>query len=393
MRAPPTAAYAAYAMSAGCVLASLASPAAFADVQDIISNEAPVEAAAHAAPVAPPGVADTAEAGAKKEQFTVVPIPLSDPTLGSGLVAAGLYFHAQTAEEAKVQPATLTAAFALATDNGSRVAGVAHASYWDADRWRFSGIAGYGHLNLDFFGAGSLTAPQEASARWTVDATIVHPKLYRQFDDHWYAGAQMRYVDARQTFGTATGIAVPLAENITSVGAGLMIERDTRDNQFNAYSGSLFQFDALFNRTGLGSDGDYNAVTVRWRTYFSLSSTLVLAVDTRGCSRTGEVPLFDACFLQLRGFPLTRYIGNAMAIAQAEFRWRVAGPVGLVAFAGMGTVASRPGELRFDPASAAIGYGVGVRYMLLDSQRINLSVDLARGGGSNALYVSVAEAF
>jgi len=370
--------------------AGVASLPSYADIQHIIENEAPVEAAIHAPT---PGADESAQATAREAQFTVVPIPLSDPTLGSGLVVAGMYFHAQTAEEAKVQPPTLTAAFAIATDNGSRIAGVAQASYWDADRWRFSGIAGYGHINLDFFGAGSTDTHENVSARWTVDATIVHPKLFRRFDDHWYAGAQLRYVDARQTFGTASGLTIPLAEQITSVGAGLTIERDTRDNQFNAYSGSLFQFDALFNRAGLGGDADYNAITVRWRKYMSLSPTLVLAIDTRGCSRTGDVPLFDACFLQLRGFPVTRYVGNAMTMAQAEFRWRVAAPIGLVAFAGIGTVASRPGDLHIDPASAPVGYGLGIRYMVLPSQRINLSVDLARGGGSNALYVSVTEAF
>jgi len=38
-------------------------------------------------------------------------------------------------------------------------------------------------------------------------------------------------------------------------------------------------------------------------------------------------------------------------------------------------------------------YGVGLRYMLLESQRLNLRVDYARSDGSDAVYLSVGEAF
>lgn len=53
-------------------------------------------------------------ASAKEAQRTVVPIPLSDPTIGSGLTVLGMYFHPQSADEAAVQPPSLTAAFAMA---------------------------------------------------------------------------------------------------------------------------------------------------------------------------------------------------------------------------------------------------------------------------------------
>jgi hypothetical protein len=326
-------------------------------------------------------------------EFTVVPIPLSDPTLGSGLAVVGIHFLPQTPEEAAQQPPSYTGAFAMATSNGSAAGGVMHTQHWDADRWRFSGIAGYGHINLDFFGSGTAAGDRGIGARWTVDATIVQPKLYRSIADDWYLGGQLRYVDAKQTFDFTVGeVTPPEGQNdVTAVGAGLLLERDTRDNQFNAYDGSLLQFDAMFNRPGLGSDVDYDSLTVRWRQYLSLRPDLVLAMDTQACLKTGQVPLFDNCFLSLRGYPATRYIGRSMAMAQAELRWRVAGPVGLVAFIGTGTVASRLGDLSMD--GAPVGFGVGVRYLVHEAQRINLRIDVARGGGSNVVYLSVAEAF
>lgn len=64
----------------------------------------------------------------------------------------------------------------------------------------------------------------------------------------------------------------------------------------------------------------------------------------------------------------------------------------MVAFAGAG---------RVDDAFEDIGenhtipsYGVGLRFMVLDSQRINIRVDYARSDkGNDAWYLAVTEAF
>lgn len=117
----------------------------------------------------------------------------------------------------------------------------------------------------------------------------------------------------------------------------------------------------------------------------------MLATGLRGCARTGDVPLFDDCFLQLRGYPATRYIGRYMALAQAELRWRVVGRLGLVAFAGTCVVANRFGDLGV--GGAPVRFGVGFRYMVLEAERINLRMDLAQGGGARVVYLSVTEAF
>jgi hypothetical protein len=38
-------------------------------------------------------------------------------------------------------------------------------------------------------------------------------------------------------------------------------------------------------------------------------------------------------------------------------------------------------------------YGIGLRYMVLKSQRINMRLDYARSKNSSAVYLSVSEAF
>ena len=65
---------------------------------------------------------------------------------------------------------------------------------------------------------------------------------------------------------------------------------------------------------------------------------------------------------------------------------------GVVGFAGAGQMNdsfNMHGEDETIPS-----YGVGIRFMLLESQRINLRIDFARSDkGNEAWYLSVTEAF
>ena len=63
----------------------------------------------------------------------------------------------------------------------------------------------------------------------------------------------------------------------------------------------------------------------------------------------------------------------------------------MVAFAGTGAVAPKLGELKSDDFQGSVG--AGLRFMALESQRINLRVDYARGESEDAFYISIAEAF
>ena len=64
----------------------------------------------------------------------------------------------------------------------------------------------------------------------------------------------------------------------------------------------------------------------------------------------------------------------------------------MVAFAGAGRVYDSLGGNGEDETIPS--YGVGLRWMVLESQRINVRVDYARSSdGSDAWYLSVMEAF
>jgi hypothetical protein len=138
---------------------------------------------------------------------------------------------------------------------------------------------------------------------------------------------------------------------------------------------------------GLNVDG-YDA---EFNSYNSLSDSLILAWRAKGCARSGDVPLWNACFIGLRGFSATDYIGQESMAGEAELRWQMSPRWGAVAFAGAGYAGNSLAEAGDDQTTPS--YGIGARFMVLKSQGINLRVDYAWSEADSAIHLSVGEAF
>ena len=327
----------------------------------------------------------------QRGNFVVVPIPISNPTLDSGLVVGGAYFYPQTEEQKKLQPASLTALGGLYTSNDSRAAVIAQQNYWKDDRWRFTGAVGGADLRL------SLLAPDEtsngSSVDWRISGAFVFAKLSRRINGDWYGGVFTRIVDADQSIATIdedTESEFALGD-VTSAGLGAVFEYDARDNPFYSTSGRYFKLDALLNDESIGSDQTYQSYSGAFRSYHKLSDSVVLAWEVQGCKRGGTAPLWDACTIKLRGFSATDYLGKVSASGQVEARWQLSKRWGMVGFAGSGYFGGSFNDFR--SREAIPSYGAGVRFTVLPAKRINLRVDFARSRDSDAIHVSVGEAF
>jgi hypothetical protein len=323
--------------------------------------------------------------------FVIVPVPISNPTLDTALVVGAAYFYAQTEEQKKVQPASVTGGAAMYSSNDSYAAVFGHESYWNEDSWRFAGAIGYANLNL------RLLAPDSSNiglgADWLLNGGFFYTHLARKFTGRWYLGVFGRSIDFDQTIDV-TPLVSPdfdLSGETASTGLGMFIERDGRDMPTNAYSGNLFRVRALFNDKSLGSDNTYQSYSADFSSYHEMTDQLVLAWELGGCVRSGTVPLWDACKVGLRGFAATDYLGIASARGQIEARWRMSGRWGLVGFAGGGYIKNDYSEV--NDRELIPSYGVGLRFAVLKSKRINIRVDWAQSTDSNAVHLSVGEAF
>ena len=342
-------------------------------------------------PGIPPDIReDETDLKLQRGDFVVVPIPISNPTLDTGLVAVAAYFYPQDEEQKKLQPASVTAAGGMYTSNDSKALVLLHQNYWNHDKWRFTGVIGAADLRL------SLIAPDESTGTqavdWQIKGNFMFAKIVTRIKGDWYGGIMTRLVDAEQSIDTTAPTSnFDIASDLRSTGLGANLEYDSRDMPLNSQSGRYFTVAALFNDEAIGSDSTYQSYSAAYRSYHTLTDSLVLAWEIRGCKRAGIAPLWDACRIKLRGFSTTDYLGKGSTSGQVEARWQASKRWGLVAFGGAGSVGSSYNGDRDHEAIPS--YGVGVRFMVLAAKRINIRLDYARSTDSDAIYLSVGEAF
>jgi len=342
-----------------------------------------------------PGIApdirdDATNLKLQRGDFVIVPIPISNPTLDTGLVLGGGYFYAQTEAQKKAQPASMTGGGGLYTSNDSRALVLAQQNYWNRNKWRFTGAIGAADLRL------SLLAPDDTSSGqsvdWRIEGEFLYAKLSAKFAGNWYGGLFTRYIDADQSIETDTSTSdFDEAVNIRSVGIGALVEFDSRDMPINTYSGRYFKVDVLANDEAIGSDQTYQSYSLALRSYHELTDSVVLAWELEGCTRAGRSPLWDACRIGLRGFAATDYLGKGSGSLQAEARWRISKRWGVVGFGGAGFVGSSFSGVRENEAIPSVG--VGLRFSVLPSKRVNIRLDFAWSTDSDAVHLSVGEAF
>lgn len=327
----------------------------------------------------------------KDSNWFAVPIPMSSPTFGTGLILGGAYFYPQTEQQKAVQPASFTGAAAGYTDNKSYFAGVMQQNYWAEDKWRLNAVAAYADFKLELIGPEEDTG--RSSLDWLVKGGIFQASISRKLIGRWYLGVIGRYLDITQDLDLSDQPADfnPDGE-VRSPAIGLSLDFDSRDVPTNAYEGRLFNLKSFFADQHQVEDGNYQSYFARFRSYHHLTDPLVLAWDVNACKKSGRIPLWDTCRLNLRGFPITNYLSKESLSAQVEARWRFYKRWGLVAFAGAGRVDDSFGGNGEDETIPS--YGLGLRFMVLEAQRINVRVDYARtNNGGDAWYLSVMEAF
>jgi len=335
---------------------------------------------------------DEAEFKVQRGDFVAVPIPISNPTLDTGLVAGAAYFYAQTEEQQKAQPASVTGIGGMYTNNESKALGLFQQNYWRDNRWRFTGALGAADVRL------SLVSPEVAGdgqiLDWRIEGAFLFGRLSRRIGGNWYGGGVIRVVDANQDFELGVGGeqgGFDTDESTRAAGVGLTAEYDTRDMPTNPYAGRYVSAEVLLNDESIGSSRTYQTYTATYREYLKLDESLVLAWQATGCRKGGTPPLWDACRIPLRGFAAFDYLGSASASGQVEARWRAYKRLGFVAFAGTGWAGDSFSGAGKDESTTS--YGAGIRFEVLPAKRINVRLDFAWSDDSDGIYFSAGEAF
>lgn len=320
-----------------------------------------------------------------------VPVPIIDPTLGNGLALAGLLtFPAADANEDA--PRSTLGIAAARTDTDSWMVGAGFKLYLAGDRYRAGLIAGYGNLNLQYYGVRSGSPFFDHPVGFLVRGTLLDASVQARVASHLYAGLKGRYINPVATLDQPIDLLPGLRAEFELAALGVTVEYDTRDNVWYPVSGRRGEIELLRYASQLGSDETFLTLDASYSGYWGLSERLVLGGSVRALHAGDDTPFFMLPFVSIRGFPAGQYMNQSVVQGQTELRWKFRNDFGAVVFAGAGIAA--PGFTDLGDGSNAYGFGGGLRYRISDVDKLNIGLDVAYGSSDDVtVYFRIGEAF
>ena len=308
--------------------------------------------------------------------------------------------------------ATVLLGFRMGTDSSTRASSLsAYASrtakghtkvYAQYDAWsdgnsaRNRVRAEYMSYPLPYFGVGA-DSPDDDEEWYSSGVTTVQLFTQRRVTRSAYVHAGTRYVRSRLRENEAGGLLAVLpgasGSEVLTGELGLVI--DSRDRVGATGAGTWIRAIPSLASKAVGSDFAFRRLTIDARQYRALGSGWIAAIQAQYDGISGAAP-FDLMPMigadtAMRGYARGRFRDQHAFTAQGELRsasWR---RIGLVTFAGAGTVAPRFSRLSGGPWFPSVG--VGLRYALVPKDRTNARLDLGIGRGSFGISLGIGEAF
>jgi outer membrane protein assembly factor BamA len=335
-----------------------------------------------------------------KPAIVAVPIPLSNPAVGSGATVVGAVLY----QPPGAGDVWTTGVGAVYTSTKSYGFGFLQKSDFAHDRFRLTAGAAYGNFNLRFYGIGSTAASNKFIDINQTGAGGLIEGLMR-VAPHTYLGPRYIGLELRTTLPSVEkfGITIPSFQlKSTNSQLGPSFVYDSRNSQYGPSSGIYSTAQWMFSEPDFGSKFQYDKATVDVNGYFRIGPTSVLAARVSACATSKGAPFYDICLYgsrnDLRGYSTGQYRDARMASGQVELRQHLFWKFGAVVFGGVGGI--EPGAnsfgSRFNIGKGAFlpAGGAGLRFMVAPQYRLNMAVDYAVGkNNSNALYVRLGEAF
>ncbi len=334
----------------------------------------------------------TASVYESKGQWVPVPIPVSNPTVGTGLQAVLMYLHPKHAESTHNSTTGLVGMY---TDTDSWFTSIFHDGSSVNDTIRYTGFLGAAHMNLHFYGIGDSTIIGDRSIPYGFDMIVTSGKVQIRIPDtsHWFAGINYIYIDSDTTVRTADIIpGMPdLNGTIKTAGLGLMVTYDSRDNNYFPAQGQWFESKWVDYGENWGGDMTYSKSTSFLNHYQPLYENVIVALRTRLQTSSGDVPFFDLPSLQMGGFSNGRYRDQNTWSFHSEGRYKFKPHWGLIGFYEVGWFNSKLGDI-FD-GRRITSYGTGLRWQVTENKQMHLGLDIAFSTDEEAIYIRIGERF
>jgi outer membrane protein assembly factor BamA len=309
--------------------------------------------------------------------------------------ASGNYYYRESKSDTTARPSTIGATL-IYTQKQQIIAGFGADLYWQNDAYHPSGGVGYVKFPDTFYGIGNNTAADMAED-YTNRVITFGVSFQKQVRKGLYLGIHYEFGNGKLIEVEKDGL---LAKgNIlgsrggTASGAGISVNRDTRNNIFYPSSGGVYGISATLFNSAMGSDFDFIRYNLALRKYIPVFSSHVLAFQGVMNILTGDPPfqLLPQLGGILRGYAANRYRDKNLIAGQVEYRMPVWQRFGLAGFAGYGDVADKLRHFELESFKYSVGWGI--RYLFNRAEKINLRLDFGYGKGSSQFYINLTEAF
>lgn len=334
------------------------------------------------------------KAAKPKGTWLPVPIPISNPTIGSGLQAAILYLHPKTSEDPGI-PNSTSGVMGMYTDTKSWLVGGFHDGSWSEGRYRGRIAGGTGEFSLDYFGVGENSIFTDNPLPYQLRSDVFISQFLSRIPGtrSWFLGLRYMFVDSDVTFdiGNSFPGLPPISGDMTTSSLGLMTTFDTRDNNYYPTVGSYFELVWARDDEAWGSDFEFDKLTTFYNYYLSITTKDVLALRGVLADAGENTPFYLLPGLQMRGFPAGRYKDNSSLSGHVEWRRKFLPRWGFVVFGEAGSIAASMSELFH--RQTITSYGGGLRWQVTKDKKINLGVDVGFSGDDKAIYVRIGEVF
>lgn len=259
--------------------------------------------------------------------------------------------------------------------------------YFNEDRWRISFGGGNGNVNFQVYISDVVNRYIDYATNFWIFKTYVKRRIIPSI----YLGLVIDYTKFDTSFDTEQNLAI---EN-QFMGYGLVLERDVRSNVYYPYSGDQEQIEWNSYPTWLSNLENSNKLKVSANKFWPFRGEKdVLAARIYGEFGLGEIAFNQEVVVMgtdLRGYTQGKYRGDGMADIQMEYRYNFAPKMGLVGFAGIGTVYGADNE---DINGLILpSVGLGYRFTVFPTNHMNIGLDAAFGRDDWGIYFRIGEAF
>lgn len=295
------------------------------------------------------------------------------------------------------RPASLIATALRSTKSQTRIS--VEGEHWTRhNARRLNALLAWQKFPLPYYGIGDATAEGDKEI-FTPKGIEAIAGIQQRVRGRWYATGGVRLVDQSITPDT---MGVLRQGTLTGNDGGRLVELsvgalvDSRDNLFAPRRGTFAQLTYTRNDKALGSPFQYDRVRLDARHYRTLTGTHIVAAQLLLLGVGGDAP-FDQLPLVgggdiMRGYARGRYRDQRLAAAQVEYRSPLIHRVGIVAFAGAGTIAREWDALT--DARLLPSYGGGIRVQIDQQQRTAVRVDYGLGRDrASGLYIGFNQAY